>query len=54
VCLIDGNLGTARRLEFLLAERGLLREAGDGGVEFITSGDAARVLPLMKMLYGLN
>lgn len=51
VPLIDGNEGTARRLEYLLRENGTLRETGEGSVEFFTSGDESVFLPLMKRLY---
>ncbi|MCL2544664.1 MAG: glutamate racemase, partial [Clostridia bacterium] len=49
--LLDGNQGTARQLERLLAERGLLR-AGDhqGTVVLETSGDEKSVIPLMRRL----
>ena len=49
--LLDGNLGTARQLERLLAERGLLRvENHQGTVTLETSGDANSVIPLMRRL----
>lgn len=51
VPLVDGNNGTARRLEYLLKERNLLRTSGEGGVTFETSGDAARYIPLMEQLF---
>ena len=51
VLITDGNLGTARQLRRVLAERGLLREAGEGVVEMRTSGDADRWLPVMRRLY---
>ncbi len=51
VPLIDGNDGTARRLEFLLKERKLLREEGEGSVCFMTSGEEAVYLPRMEMLF---
>lgn len=51
VPLVDGNDGTARRLEYLLRENDLLREDGEGGVEFMTSGDGATYLPLMEKLF---
>ena len=51
VPLLDGNLGTARQLERLLAERGLLRaEDRQGTVAFETSGDEKSVIPLMRRL----
>ena len=51
VPLVDGNEGTARRLEYLLREGNLLREEGEGGVTFMTSGDAETYLPLMEKLF---
>ena len=51
VPLVDGNDGTARRLEFLLNERGLLRQTGEGSVTFLTSGEESVYLPRMKMLF---
>ena len=51
VPLVDGNEGTARRLQFLLAERELLRTSGEGGVEFMTSGDESVCVPLMEKLF---
>ena len=51
VPLIDGNEGTARRLEYLLRENGTLRETGEGSVEFFTSGDEDVLLPLMRRLF---
>jgi len=51
VPLIDGNNGTARRLEYLLAERDLLRREGEGSVTFRTSGDENVYIPLMKRLF---
>ncbi len=53
--LVDGNLGTARQMERLLAERGLLR-GGDapGTVQLDTSGNKDAVLPLMRRLLELG
>ncbi len=51
VPLIDGNDGTARRLEFLLRERSLLKAEGEGGVRFMTSGAEDVYLPRMEMLF---
>ena len=51
VPLLDGNEGSARRLEYLLRENGTLREDGEGSVEFFTSGDEAVFLPLMRRLF---
>lgn len=53
VQLIDGNLGTVRRLRQLLEEACALRTQGPGEVCFQTSGDPEIVLPRMKMLYDL-
>ena len=53
VQLIDGNLGTARRLRQLLEERNALRSHGPGEVIFQTSGKTETVIPRMKMLYEL-
>ncbi|MBR0464453.1 MAG: glutamate racemase [Clostridia bacterium] len=50
VPLVDGNDGTARRLESLLSERGLLRREREGSVVFMTSGDENRYVPLMQRL----
>ena len=52
--LIDGNLGTARRLQFLLSEADLLSLSGEGEVEFLTSGDPKTVLPRMKELFEME
>jgi len=51
VPLVDGNDGTARRLEFLLRERNLLRTEGEGEITFMTSGDETTYIPLMKRLF---
>ena len=51
VPLIDGNDGTARRLKSLLEQGDMLREGGEGGVKFMTSGDEAVFIPLMEKLY---
>ena len=50
VPLVDGNDGTARRLEYLLREGGMLREEGKGGVTFMTSGNREVYIPLMQRL----
>lgn len=52
--LYDGNLGTAKRLLALLELRDELNGSGEGGVELLTSGDEAAVLPIMRMLFALN
>ncbi len=54
VPLVDGNSGTARRLEFLLKERNLLREEGEGEIAFMTSGNEAEYIPLMERLFKLE
>ena len=51
VPLLDGNEGSARRLEYLLRENGTLCEEGEGSVEFHTSGDEDVFLPLMRRLF---
>ncbi len=48
--LVDGNLGTARQLRRVLAERSLLNPAAQGRCELLTSGDEAAVLPVMRRL----
>lgn len=49
VKVLDGNVGTARQLRRVLTERGLLSD-GPGGLTLETSGDAERVLPVMRRL----
>ena len=49
VSVLDGNEGTARQLRRVLAQRELLAE-GQGSVTLETSGDPARVLPVMQRL----
>ena len=51
VPLVDGNDGTARRLTDLLDKGGLIRAEGEGGVEFMTSGDPSVYIPLMQKLF---
>ncbi|MCL2812533.1 MAG: glutamate racemase [Clostridia bacterium] len=49
--LLDGNLGTARQLERLLAERNLLRAGHrQGTLTLETSGDAKIIIPLMQRM----
>ena len=48
--LYDGNEGTARQLKNVLEARGLEARDTQGGVELFTSGDQARVLPIMRFL----
>ena len=48
--VIDGNLGTARQLRRVLAERNLLRTEGEGSISFHTSGDEQIIVPRMKCL----
>lgn len=55
VPLLDGNLGTARQLARVLAERGLLRRSDrHGTVTLETSGDEKTVIPLMRRLLHTN
>ena len=54
VPLVDGNDGTARRLEFLLKERNLLRNEGEGKITFMTSDDEKAYIPLMERLFRLE
>ena len=49
VKVLDGNAGTARQLQRVLSERGLLSE-GEGGVTLQTSGNEETVLPVMRRL----
>lgn len=49
VSVLDGNAGTARQLRRVLAERDLLAE-GQGSITLETSGNPARVLPVMRRL----
>ncbi|MFZ5641437.1 MAG: glutamate racemase, partial [Bacillota bacterium] len=53
VQVIDGNCGTAKQLQRVLTQEGLLgkgrAEAGEK-VWFLTSGDASRVIPLCREL----
>ena len=50
ILITDGNEGTARQLERVLRERGLLRERGKGETVLKTSGDPATTLPVMERL----
>lgn len=52
VLILDGNAGTARQLQRVLAQQHLLNPHG-GRVRFETSGDASLVLPLMHQLMEL-
>ncbi len=52
--LVDGNAGTARQLERLLAQSGLLKEAGRGSCTLMTSGDEERYMPLMRKLLSFS
>ncbi len=54
VPLVDGNDGTARRLEYLLTERNLLRKKGEGEIAFMTSGDQETCIPLMERLFRME
>ena len=49
IIITDGNAGTARQLRRVLERNGLLNEAGEGKVEFETSG-SSKDLALMKRL----
>lgn len=51
VPLFDGNEGTARQLKNVLASKNLLSDEAEGGIELHTSGDACRILPLMRSLF---
>lgn len=51
VSVLDGNLGTARQLRRVLIQRDLLAD-GQGSVHLETSGDPAKVLPVMERLLG--
>jgi len=51
--LFDGNEGTARRLQDVLSAEGLLNPRGPGSVEFLTTGDPEKFLPIFHMLYEL-
>lgn len=53
VLLLDGNEGTARQLRRVLEQRALLRQAGEGSVQLMTSGDEAVFLPRMRRLLAL-
>ncbi|NLG24625.1 MAG: glutamate racemase [Clostridiales bacterium] len=53
VPLIDGNAGTAHRLHALLTQGGLLSNAREGSVTFLTSGDENVYIPMMKRLFSL-
>ena len=50
VKVLDGNAGTARQLQRVLTERGLLSDAAAGGAVLQTSGDPETVLPVMRRL----
>jgi len=49
VLILDGNAGTARQLARVLEQRDLLNDRG-GAIGLETSGDPARILPLMENL----
>ena len=51
--ILDGNAGTARQLARVLAQRGLLRQEGQGSLTLETRGDSASVLPRMRHLLAL-
>ncbi|MBQ3108950.1 MAG: glutamate racemase [Clostridia bacterium] len=50
--IMDGNAATACQLRRVLAENGLLKEEGEGSVEFHTSGDRETFEPIFRMLIG--
>ena len=50
VKLYDGNDGTARQLKNVLSQRELLSGSAKGCVQFHTSGDAEKTLPIMQKL----
>ena len=50
----DGNGGIANHLAHVLSERDLLSPAAEGKIEFYTSGDPERYIPVMKRLLELN
>lgn len=53
VALFDGNEGTARQARRVLRRQGLLREEGEGRVQFFTSGDEKNEIEHMKALFRL-
>ena len=48
VCVVDGNLGTARQLARVLERDHLLKNEGEGSVQLITSAPPALALPKME------
>ncbi|TBU87805.1 glutamate racemase [Stutzerimonas kirkiae] len=53
VSLVDTGAAVARRLQGLLAERGLLAgEAGEAGVRFWSSGEPRRMSAVLPLLWG--
>lgn len=57
VHIIDGNCGTAKQLQRVLTQEGLLKENRSSAGEkvwFFTSGDPDRVIPLCKVLLNIN
>ena len=51
VSVLDGNAGTARQLRRVLTANDLLAD-GQGSITLETSGDPAKVLPVMQRLLG--
>ena len=51
VLVLDGNAGTARQLRRVLTANDLLAD-GQGSITLETSGDPAKVLPVMQRLLG--
>lgn len=52
--LLDGSRGTAQQTRRVLHERGLLRETGEGSVEFYCSLDTPEQLARMRELYAAS
>lgn len=48
--LLDGNLGTARQLRRVLEEHELLRRAGEGSAELMTSGTGENLALMRRLL----
>ncbi|MDB4947638.1 MAG: glutamate racemase [Gemmatimonadetes bacterium] len=50
--LVDSGPAIARQTRRVLAERGMLEEAGEGSIRFLTTGDPRDVGPVMERLWG--
>ena len=48
--LYDGNEGTVKQIKHVLEENGLLNSNGDRHVEFYTSGEREKIVPLFEKL----